>query len=92
MLFVVYYRMRKMKGKQIMKHLILLINKYVAKNDLYDEILLMGGINNSYTIIMTYSDKMWALINTMWKYTGISAKVVLDKKTNKATISYQGRK
>tara|TARA_R100001594_G_scaffold90780_1_gene125155 strand:+ start:180 stop:398 length:219 start_codon:yes stop_codon:yes gene_type:complete len=72
-----------------MKNLIIGINQYVAKNDLYSDILMMGGVNNGYVIIMSYSDKMWALINTMWKFYGISAKVVLDKKTNKATIRYK---
>lgn len=71
-----------------MKNLIIIINKYVANNDLFDEIHFMGGEDKHYCVIMDYGISMWGLIDTVNRFTGHSANVILNKKTNQAVITY----
>ncbi len=72
-----------------MNWFITLINKYIAHNDLYDEVSFMGGNNNQYQIKMAYSVDVWGLVDCINRHTGRSANIRLNKKTNTAIITYK---
>ena len=78
-----------------MGKVISLLNKYIAHNGLMDRVYTMGGNMSYYKVIIDFgeskSDRLpiFGLIDSINRHTGKSGTLSIEKKTNKATITYK---
>ena len=68
---------------------LMLINKYLLHNDLFNEVLEVGGNNSSCRVKMPCGEQNFALIDYVKKQ--LSVKATLTAKNNIATIKFRSK-
>ena len=72
-----------------MKSVLILINKYLLHNDLFSEVLEVGGNNSFCRVKMPIGVENFALIDTIKRHSKVKA--TLTVKNNIATIKFRSK-
>jgi hypothetical protein len=68
---------------------LVIINKYLVQNDLFDKVLSVGGTNTYCRVKMPYSEEIFKFIHSIKKYTNVIATLKIDKNTNEGTVTFR---
>ena len=72
-----------------MKHTLTLINRYLLKNDLFNDVSHIGGNNTQCQVKMSVTSNLYRFIEKMKKYTKCRISLRLHKATDEGTITFR---
>ena len=72
-----------------MNNTLLMVNKYLVYNDLFDKVLSVGGNNYQCRVKMMYNDQIYRFIDAIKKYSSVIVNKRINKATDEVTITFR---